>query len=197
MARSVSLGLKGRKPRAKAEGLEPVPPDQISRPVGPKLRIPSSEPQERMPTGRAPDSLSCFKNAKPLPLPPAIECAKPASRLAPAGPGAPQNEFGVAPVQNHPIALNPPAPEHPKTSLGWHPCKATQSLSTQPRSTPKTSLVCHPSKASQSFSTPAPEHPKTSLVGHPCKTTQSLSTRRPRAPQNKFGVAPVRRRTQA
>lgn len=30
MARSGFLGLKGRKPRAKAEGLEPVPPGQIS-----------------------------------------------------------------------------------------------------------------------------------------------------------------------
>ncbi len=37
MARSGFLGLKGRKPIAKAEGLEPAPPYEISSPVGPKL----------------------------------------------------------------------------------------------------------------------------------------------------------------
>jgi len=36
MARSGFLGLKGRKPIAKAEGLEPAPPDRSSRPERPQ-----------------------------------------------------------------------------------------------------------------------------------------------------------------
>ncbi|GIK32528.1 MAG: hypothetical protein BroJett009_15200 [Armatimonadota bacterium] len=47
MARSGFLGLKGRKPRAKAEGPEPAPPDRSSRPERPQAYSEGRRPGTR------------------------------------------------------------------------------------------------------------------------------------------------------